>query len=78
MRGFNEWQERDVQDRSSELRGVTARIDQLREDLHRIQSNNQYMTDRSVVFLFHPVLYLSVLLVALEISPMMRLKTQHR
>ncbi|KAG1853671.1 hypothetical protein F4604DRAFT_1933097 [Suillus subluteus] len=33
MRGLNEWLERDVQDRQAELRGVTARIDELRNDL---------------------------------------------
>ena len=33
MRGLNEWLSRDVNDRQSELWGVTARIDQLREEL---------------------------------------------
>ena len=33
MRGLNEWLSRDVNDRQSELRGVTARIDQLRAEL---------------------------------------------
>ena len=35
MRGLNEWLARDVNDRQSELRGVTARIDQLRAELAR-------------------------------------------
>ncbi|KAH7903879.1 hypothetical protein BJ138DRAFT_67873, partial [Hygrophoropsis aurantiaca] len=35
MHGLNEWLERDVQDRQAELRGVSARVDQLREDLGR-------------------------------------------
>lgn len=36
MRGLNEWLERDVHDRQSELRGVSARVDQLRNDLSRL------------------------------------------
>ena len=32
MRGLNEWLSRDVNHRQSELRGVTARIDQLRAE----------------------------------------------
>lgn len=36
MRGLNEWLERDVHDRQSELRGVSARVDQLRNDLGRL------------------------------------------
>jgi hypothetical protein len=35
MNGLNDWLARDVQDRQAELRGVTARIDQLRADLGR-------------------------------------------
>lgn len=41
MRGLNEWLDRDVRDRQSELRGVTARVDQLREDLGRLASGMQ-------------------------------------
>lgn len=33
MRGLNDWLSRDVQDRQAELRGVTARIDQLTNEL---------------------------------------------
>jgi hypothetical protein len=33
MAGLNEWLERDVHDRHSELRGVGDRIDQLRNEL---------------------------------------------
>jgi hypothetical protein len=36
MRGLNEWLERDVQDRQAELRGVTARVDELRNDIARL------------------------------------------
>ena len=36
MSGLNDWLARDVQDRQAELRGLTARVDQLREDLHRL------------------------------------------
>ena len=36
MSGLNDWLARDVQDRQAELRGVTARVDQLRDDLHRL------------------------------------------
>jgi hypothetical protein len=35
MRGLNEWLERDVHDRQAELRGVSARVDQLRNELGR-------------------------------------------
>lgn len=37
MRGLNEWLERDVHDRQSELRGVVARVDQLRDDIRGIR-----------------------------------------
>lgn len=36
MSGLNDWLARDVQDRQAELRGVTARVDQLRTDLSRL------------------------------------------
>ncbi|KAF8550401.1 hypothetical protein OG21DRAFT_1487788 [Imleria badia] len=36
MSGLHDWLARDVQDRQAELRGVTARVDQLREDLGRL------------------------------------------
>lgn len=36
MRGLNEWLGRDVSDRQNELRGVSARVDQLRNDLSRL------------------------------------------
>ncbi|EGO01064.1 hypothetical protein SERLA73DRAFT_151625 [Serpula lacrymans var. lacrymans S7.3] len=36
MRGLNEWLERDVSDRQSELRGVSARVDQLRNELAQL------------------------------------------
>jgi hypothetical protein len=35
MNALNGWLDRDVRDRQSELRGVTARVDQLREELER-------------------------------------------
>lgn len=35
MHGLNEWLGRDVQDRQAELRGVNARLDQVRDDLAR-------------------------------------------
>ncbi len=40
MRGLNEWLERDVHDRQSEIRGVSARVDALGEALRnlRVQS----------------------------------------
>lgn len=41
MRALNEWLDRDVRDRQSELRGVTARVDQLREDLGRLAAGMQ-------------------------------------
>jgi hypothetical protein len=36
MRDLNEWLERDVHDRQAEIRGVTARVDQLRNDVGRM------------------------------------------
>lgn len=39
MKNLNEWLERDVHDRQSELRGIVARIDQLRDDIHGIRVN---------------------------------------
>lgn len=36
MGSLNDWLSRDVQDRQAELRAVTARIDQLRDDLGRL------------------------------------------
>ena len=35
MTSLNNWLERDVHDRQAELRGVSARVDQLRDDLDR-------------------------------------------
>ncbi|CAA7269900.1 unnamed protein product [Cyclocybe aegerita] len=37
MRGLNEWLERDVHDRQSELRGVVARVDQLSDYIRDMQ-----------------------------------------
>ena len=37
MRGLNEWLERDVHDRQAELRGVSARVDQLRNELGHLR-----------------------------------------
>jgi len=36
MTSLNEWLGRDVTDRQAELRGVSARIEQLRDDLARL------------------------------------------
>jgi hypothetical protein len=41
MRGLNEWLERDVHDRQAELRGVSARVDQLRNDIGRLVGQPQ-------------------------------------
>lgn len=41
MRGLNEWLERDVHDRQSELRGVSARVDQLRHEIGRLNVPRQ-------------------------------------
>lgn len=38
MRGLNEWLERDVHDRQSEIRGVVARVEQLSHDLRGLQA----------------------------------------
>jgi len=38
LRDLNGWLERDVHDRQSELRGIAARVDQLRDDLHDIRT----------------------------------------
>lgn len=37
MRGLNEWLERDVYDRQNELRGVVARVDELRDQLRNMR-----------------------------------------
>ncbi|TFK53121.1 hypothetical protein OE88DRAFT_1807017 [Heliocybe sulcata] len=36
LRGLNEWLARDVHDRQAEIRGVSARVDRLRDDLDRV------------------------------------------
>jgi hypothetical protein len=36
MRGLNEWLEKEVHDRQAELRGVSARVDQLRRNIGRL------------------------------------------
>ena len=36
MNSLNEWLGHDVEDRQAELRGVAARIDQLRDDVSRL------------------------------------------
>ncbi len=36
MNSLNEWLGHDVEDRQAELRGVLARMDQLREDMNRL------------------------------------------
>jgi hypothetical protein len=36
MNSLNEWLGHDVEDRQSELRGVSARVDRLAEDLQRV------------------------------------------
>jgi hypothetical protein len=36
MNSLNEWLGHDVEDRQAELRGVSARLDQLRDDLIRL------------------------------------------
>jgi hypothetical protein len=59
---LNKLQERDVHDRQSELRGVTARIDQLREELRGIHLSNQHMTERSVDLDLYSVSYLPLTL----------------
>lgn len=41
MRGLNEWLERDVYDRQSELRGVVARVEQLSHDIRGIRAQGK-------------------------------------
>ena len=41
MRGLNEWLERDVYDRQSELRGVVARVEQLSNDIRGIRAQGK-------------------------------------
>jgi len=43
MRGLNEWLERDVHDRQSEIRGVVARVDQLSQALMGMQARGAYL-----------------------------------
>ena len=51
MRGLNEWLARDVHDRQSELRGVSARVDQLRNDLGRYFASQPAGMHTSIVYL---------------------------
>ena len=51
MRGLNEWLERDVHDRQSEIRAVAARVDQLRDLLLGVMSGQGQGT-RICLFLF--------------------------
>jgi hypothetical protein len=53
MRGLNEWLERDVHDRQSEIRGVVARVEQLGHDLRGIQ-----MQGRPLFYLLSSLEYL--------------------
>ena len=41
MRGLNEWLERDVYDRQNELRGVVARVEQLRRDIRNMREEGK-------------------------------------
>ena len=41
MRGLNEWLERDVYDRQSELRGIVARVDQLSHDIRGMRAQGR-------------------------------------
>jgi predicted nucleic acid-binding Zn-ribbon protein len=43
MRGLNEWLERDVYDRQSELRGVVARVEQLSHDIRGIRAQGKVL-----------------------------------
>jgi hypothetical protein len=43
MRGLNEWLERDVHNRQSELWGVVARVDQLRDDIRGIRTGRLFV-----------------------------------
>ncbi|KAF8958935.1 hypothetical protein BDZ97DRAFT_1761747 [Flammula alnicola] len=47
MRGLNEWLERDVHDRQSEIRGVVARVEQLSHDLRGMQMRGRRPASRS-------------------------------
>ena len=49
MRGLNEWLERDVYDRQSELRGVVARVEQLSHDIRGIRAQGK---DFSISIIF--------------------------
>jgi hypothetical protein len=48
MRALNEWLDRDVRDRQSELRGVSARVDQLRDDLGRLAAGLQQPPEQPI------------------------------
>jgi hypothetical protein len=41
LQSLNEWFERDVHDRRAELRGISARVDQLRDDIGRLVGQPQ-------------------------------------
>ena len=48
MRGLNEWLERDVHDRQSEIRGVVARVEQLSNDIRGIQRGKHLLVKADV------------------------------
>lgn len=52
MRGLNEWLERDVHDRQSEIRGVVARVDQLSSDLRGLQRRGKDIFPTSIRLFF--------------------------
>lgn len=42
LRGLNEWLERDSADRRTESQGVVARLDELRNEVNRINMQSEY------------------------------------
>ena len=67
MRGLNEWLERDVYDRQSELRDVVASVEQLSHDIRGIRVQSKYSFDKN--FLYETHLYKEVHLLDLTIPP---------
>ena len=59
MNSLNEWLGHDVEDRQAELRGVAARLDQLRDDVNRLGATG--MTRESCRLHTHMSLHMLIL-----------------
>lgn len=49
IRGLNEWLRQDIDDRRNELRGVSARVDQVLDDLHNMTVTGKHFLAVDIV-----------------------------